>query len=883
MPNRTRIAIIDPSAGASGDMLLGALVACGVPGELLTGLPGQLGLADDVSVALATVRRAGITATKVTVTVQGEVELPGEGRHHHDGGHGPHRHVSELLERIAGAPFSEWVRERATAVFRRLAEAEGRVHGQAPESVSLHEVGAWDALIDVVGVVAGFEQLGVAAVYTRALPLGSGWAHGAHGAMAVPAPATSVLLEGLEVTTGGPVEGEAVTPTGAALVQVLSSGPPPAGWRPLRQGWGAGFRDPAGYANALRLYVAELVEEAAEVVIVAADLDDLSPEYVEPLREALVAAGAVDVQVWATQMKKGRPGIRVEALCRAGSGWGSGGGVLPAQHHRRCAPDPGLANHAATRHTHRVARGRHGAGEGARGARRPQLQAGIRRCHRDRSSNTAPCACGGAAGTRPRPGTDPGRAQRGAAMRKTGILVLTGLALLGPRTAAAQQRVARVAKAMGIRYVQPTCDLKYGHFQVSSAATYLKSGTEASDPVKTGALLEKSVETATKAITDYDQGENGAAWYLLGRAYLQLGDIQGADSAFTKATEFAPQCGEDIKSWRQRAWLLLMNPATKFTQEGNADSALVLYRQAATISRAMPQGFYNMGVLFANMGETDSALAYFGKAKEVAAAEPDKFAKDRNAATFNLAAMYQRSGDHQHAIEELEEYVKWAPNDTDAKRALATSLRAVGKSDEAAALDKEVLAAAAESGNMSTSDMMSMGINFFNEKKFEEAADAFRQVLAKQPFSRDARYNLANAYYALGAGDSLVATANQLIAMEPLNEDTRKLLAQGYRLQADTTKLIDTVTELMAMPTSVSVERFAGRDGGAVLGGTAVGRQGENLSPAARTIVVEFLDKDGNVVTSKEVEIPALEAGQKFEWSAEADGDGIVGWRYTVK
>ncbi len=317
MPNSHRIAIIDPAAGASGDMLLGALVACGVPDELIRSLPEHLGLGDRVVVSVERVNRASVAATKVTVAVDGEVELPGQGRHHHHG-HGPHRHVAELIDRITAAPLSDWVRDRAVAAFRLLAEAEARVHGTTPELVSLHEVGAWDALVDVVGAVAGFERLGVGAVYHRPLPLGSGWASGSHGAMAVPAPATALLLEGLEVSGNGPVEGEAVTPTGAALIRVLSSGPPPERWRPVAQGWGAGSRDPAGYANALRLFVAEAIPEASEIELLAADLDDLSPEYVEPLREGLVAAGAVDVQVWATQMKKGRPGIRIEAQCPAG-------------------------------------------------------------------------------------------------------------------------------------------------------------------------------------------------------------------------------------------------------------------------------------------------------------------------------------------------------------------------------------------------------------------------------------------------------------------------------------------------------------------------------------------------------------------------------------
>lgn len=314
MSSEARIAIIDPSAGASGDMFLGALVACGAPVAWLTGLPARLGLGDEVTVEVAEVQRASVAATKVTVRVRGTIEEPGPHHHHH----GPHRHVAELIRRIESAPLSASVRSQSVAVFRLLAEAEGRVHGKAPEVVSLHEVGAWDALVDVVGTVEGFELLGVTAVHHRPLPLGSGWATGAHGAMAVPAPATALLLEGLEVTGGGPVEGEAVTPTGAALIRVLSDGPPPERWRPVGQGWGAGTRDPQRYANALRLFLATPVAEATELEVLVTDLDDLVPEYLEPLREALVEAGAVDVQVWATQMKKGRSGMRVEAQCPIG-------------------------------------------------------------------------------------------------------------------------------------------------------------------------------------------------------------------------------------------------------------------------------------------------------------------------------------------------------------------------------------------------------------------------------------------------------------------------------------------------------------------------------------------------------------------------------------
>lgn len=324
-----KFAIIDPAAGISGDMLLGALIDAGAPAAWLTELPARLGL-PDVTVEVGSAMRCGLRASRVTVRSPGGVEVPADADHvpaapdehahghgHRHGEHSPHRQVRELLERIEHAPLSPWVRERALAAFRLIADAEGRIHGVPPERVALHEVGAWDALVDVVGSIEGFERLGVSEVYSWPAALGKGWVRAAHGMLAVPTPATLLLAEGLNVSSAGPVTGEATTPTGAALLRVLSEGAPPGDWRLVRCGWGAGTRDPAEYPNALRLLLAETAAEAGEVVVLATDVDDLSPEYLEPLREALTAAGALDVQTWATQMKKGRIGFRIEALAPA--------------------------------------------------------------------------------------------------------------------------------------------------------------------------------------------------------------------------------------------------------------------------------------------------------------------------------------------------------------------------------------------------------------------------------------------------------------------------------------------------------------------------------------------------------------------------------------
>jgi pyridinium-3,5-bisthiocarboxylic acid mononucleotide nickel chelatase len=329
-----RFAIIDPVAGISGDMMLGALVAAGASSDWLQTLPQRLGF-PDVHVDIQQVDRCGISATKVDVSLpDGSREEPSEvvysgshtpehpAEHHHDhphdhdhgAGDGAHRHIGDLIALVEKADLSTWVRERATLAFRLLGDAEGRVHGLPAERVPLHEVGAADAIVDIVGAIEGFEQLGITRIYSRPLAIGSGWVRAAHGVIPVPAPATAILLEGLDVGPNGPVIGEATTPTGAVLLRVLSAGVPPDRWRAVAgAAWGAGGRNPAGYPNALRLIVATGAPEAGEVVVLSTDVDDLSPEYLDPMREALFLAGALDVQVWTTQMKKGRAGFRVEA------------------------------------------------------------------------------------------------------------------------------------------------------------------------------------------------------------------------------------------------------------------------------------------------------------------------------------------------------------------------------------------------------------------------------------------------------------------------------------------------------------------------------------------------------------------------------------------
>ena len=300
------IAILDPFSGIAGDMTLGALVQVGLDADWLRALPARLGL-PGVGVRIRDVLRAEIVCAKV------DFDIPPQ----------PHaRHVAEIRELVARSGAPAGVRERADLAFTAIAAAEGEIHGLAPEKVHLHEVGAVDAILDVVGSIWGLEALGVDGVYCGPIALGDGTVKAAHGVLPVPAPATLKLLEGHPVHPGPPGSGELVTPTGAALVRVLSRGAPPSEFVPLRSGFGAGTKDFIGRANALRIVLAEArraapgddgVDALTELVC---DIDDMTAEYLAAVGDRLRDAGALDVVMLPSMMKRGRPGVRVEVLCR---------------------------------------------------------------------------------------------------------------------------------------------------------------------------------------------------------------------------------------------------------------------------------------------------------------------------------------------------------------------------------------------------------------------------------------------------------------------------------------------------------------------------------------------------------------------------------------
>ncbi len=293
---------IDASSGASGDMLLGALVGAGVPVEVLQTAVDAIA-PEPVALSVEGVARNGFAATRCHVEVA-------------DSAH--HRTWRDIESLLRGADLEEDVRDLAVRTFERLAVAEATVHGQDPLDVAFHEVGALDAIADVVGVCAGFAHLGAHDVVVSRVAVGTGLVDGAHGSMPIPPPAVAELLRGAP-SYAGPGEGESCTPTGAALLTTLASswGAQPA-MTTEAVGIGAGGRDPESHANVLRLFVGVAeAEDPGVPLLIESNIDDLDPRVWPAVIAALLEAGASDAWLTPILMKKGRPAHTLSVLVRA--------------------------------------------------------------------------------------------------------------------------------------------------------------------------------------------------------------------------------------------------------------------------------------------------------------------------------------------------------------------------------------------------------------------------------------------------------------------------------------------------------------------------------------------------------------------------------------
>jgi uncharacterized protein (TIGR00299 family) protein len=309
-----RIAYLDCFAGISGDMFLGALLHAGVPLEVLQEATAALGL--NATLSTETVDRSGISAIKAHVF---EADQLAETPHIH-----PHtsetiqgRSLTDIRALINAAPLAEPVKGFALHTFDLLGEAEARIHNVSVDDIHFHEVGAVDAIVDIVATSAGIHHLGIAAWHSSPLNVGGGTVVCAHGTFPVPAPATADLLRGMP-TYSAHLQKELVTPTGAALLKALnpSFGPQPA-MIVDAIGYGAGTRNPKDLPNVLRLTLGSSSDATSDTVtVLETALDDLSPQLIAHVTDLALAKGALDVMLTPVIMKKGRPGTLLTLLCK---------------------------------------------------------------------------------------------------------------------------------------------------------------------------------------------------------------------------------------------------------------------------------------------------------------------------------------------------------------------------------------------------------------------------------------------------------------------------------------------------------------------------------------------------------------------------------------
>lgn len=296
----------DCFAGVSGDMVLGALVSVGVDQRALCEQLSLLGVTG-YEIEFVRVNRSGLSATHARIRTPDEHQ---------------HRHLGDILKIINGSHLSERVKNRAARIFSLLAEAEARVHNEPIEKIHFHEVGALDAIIDVVGASIGFELLGVERFICSPLHVGSGTVRMAHGLFPVPPPAVAELLRDVPVYATE-IKGELVTPTGAAIIKAVCEdyGPLPK-MRIERTGYGAGTREYEDFPNALRLMFGEDEERAAadgadeRLLVIETNIDDMSPQLFGYVMERALESGALDCYLTPVQMKKNRPGVMLSILCR---------------------------------------------------------------------------------------------------------------------------------------------------------------------------------------------------------------------------------------------------------------------------------------------------------------------------------------------------------------------------------------------------------------------------------------------------------------------------------------------------------------------------------------------------------------------------------------
>lgn len=467
------------------------------------------------------------------------------------------------------------------------------------------------------------------------------------------------------------------------------------------------------------------------------------------------------------------------------------------------------------------------------------------------------------------------------------------------------------------------CEIKPGHFLVNSGVLYLKSASETKFADKRERDLKDAQRVLTQAVTTGGQEKNPAAWYYLGRYYALRSDLAGADTALTKAAALAPQCQEDIAGWRRAFWVPVFNDGVKAWQAGNTDSAIASFRQANAIYDGEPTGFVYLGTLFAGASQPDSAAKYFRLA--VPAARDTQYAQQKRDALFNVARVYHAAQRWDDAAGGYKDYLAVYANDVQAMAGLAAVYSQQDNRTEAQALYTRILdhADSAEAGDLfaaaqsilnsipaepdtapvgskcrtntraknrtltvrqvavkcqATTDSVIRNHQATIAPQYRLVARAYEAGLAKNPYERQALYNLGGIHYLLGDSAKVLPLAQRLHALDPLNRTTLAKLAGAWQLKGNKDSTLYYLQVAEAIPVEVTVGSFTPDGNGAKLEGLLTNVKSQPSSPTA--ITFEFLSPKGDVVASQNQDIPALDASSNQAFEVKVTGAGIVAWRY---
>ncbi len=479
------------------------------------------------------------------------------------------------------------------------------------------------------------------------------------------------------------------------------------------------------------------------------------------------------------------------------------------------------------------------------------------------------------------------------------------------------------ARPLPGQWAPPRCELKPGHFLVNSAVLYLKNAAE----TKYADQRERSLRDADRvlhdALLDKGQDDNPAAWYYLGRYFGVVGDLAGADSAYRKAEQLAPQCAEDIAVWRRQIWTPVFNQGVKAYQAGATDSAIHYFRNAAVIYPE-PNGLSAIATLFANAGELDSAASYYAAAARTAAGSDSQQVRQRREAMFNRGAVYNQAQRWSESEAAFKEFLAEYPDDVQALAGLATAYAQTGRQDSALATYQRLLDHAEQA---EPRHIFAAGVAMFNaaptepdsgalvdqcrdarqptraqmrqvvaacrtavgdsmtayradaRKYYAGAAGAFEVGLKRGGNDRDGLFNLANAYYRLADSARMAGVTRRLYRADPMNRNVLRLHAAALQLQGQTDSTLSYL-QLMdsALSAEVTVTSFELAPDGATW--RALVTSLRDAPQPGFNLIVEFLNAHDEVVASDTVAVPALEPGATHEVLASGAGEGIAVWRY---